>query len=266
MQSVQQLPLQFDAAQLQEALALVSPDVWPAHAVKIHYDEGWGGIALRSGSGRVDDLEAVPPHKYRNTPLLEQSAYLREVLAAFQCSLARVRLLRLAVGAVIHEHVDEGFGRGCNQIRLHIPIQTNPGVEFYSDGERVTMAPGECWFIDTTYPHRLANRGDAERIHLVIDCVVNDWLLAMFPSDFAYPSLARRLGRKLETTVYLSKDIARAVRLGDSSEIVKRTRRLVMWLGARWIKLRYLALRHRVRRRVRRLSRGAPPVAAESQD
>ena len=264
MHSVLQLPLHFDVMRLQEALAQVSPDVWPAHSVRIHYDEGWGGIALRSGSGRADDLHAAPLHTYRNTPVLEQSGYLREVLASFHCSLGRVRLLRLAVGAVIHEHVDEGVGRGRNQLRLHVPIQTNPGVEFYSNGRRVTLAPGECWFIDTTYPHRLANRGNQDRIHLVIDCVVNEWLLAMFPPGFARPSLATRLRRKIETTFYLSKDIARAVRLGDASELVKRTKRLVKWLGGRWIKMRYQWLR----KRVLRLARGAQPkpLPAESQD
>jgi aspartyl/asparaginyl beta-hydroxylase len=259
MQTVLKLPLQFDAARLQEALAQVSPDVWPAHSVRIHYDEGWGGIALRSGSGRADDLDAAPIHTYRNTPLLEQSAYLREVLAAFQCPLSRVRLLRLAVGTVIHEHVDEGFGSGRNQLRLHVPIQTNPGVEFYSDGRRVTMAPGECWFIDTTYPHRLANRGDQDRVHLVIDCVVDEWLLAMFPPGFAKPDLTRRIYRKIETTVFLARDIARAVSAGDASEVNRRAKRLVKWIGGRWIKQRYERL-------VRRLARGSQPVPAKSSD
>ena len=96
----------------------------------------------------------------------------------------------------------------------------------------------------------------------MIDCVVNEWLLAMFPPGFANPSLARRLGRKVETSVFLARDIARAARLGDVSEVVKRTRRLVMWLGVRWIKTRYLALR----KRARRLTGSAQPVPAESQD
>jgi hypothetical protein len=38
------------------------------------------------------------------------------------------------------------------------------------------MAPGECWYLRLSDPHRVANRGETDRIHLVIDCRANDWL------------------------------------------------------------------------------------------
>jgi hypothetical protein len=31
-------------------------------------------------------------------------------------------------------------------------------------------------YLNVNLPHRVAHRGAADRIHLVIDCVVNDWL------------------------------------------------------------------------------------------
>ncbi|HEY7281683.1 MAG TPA: aspartyl/asparaginyl beta-hydroxylase domain-containing protein, partial [Actinomycetota bacterium] len=44
------------------------------------------------------------------------------------------------------------------------------------DGTRVDMAPGECWYMDFTKTHAVANRGTEPRVNLVVDCTVNDWL------------------------------------------------------------------------------------------
>ncbi len=39
------------------------------------------------------------------------------------------------------------------------------------------MKPGECWFIDLARPHRVDNLGPGTRVHLVLDCKPNPWLL-----------------------------------------------------------------------------------------
>lgn len=57
---------------------------------------------------------------------------------------------------------------------------TSPEVEFYVAGQRVVLSGGEAWYIDFNLPHRLYNGGSADRIHLVIDCVVNDWMRSLF--------------------------------------------------------------------------------------
>ncbi|MCH9686086.1 MAG: aspartyl/asparaginyl beta-hydroxylase domain-containing protein, partial [Deltaproteobacteria bacterium] len=53
--------------------------------------------------------------------------------------------------------------------RFHVPIVTNPGVVFMVDGQWITMAPGEVWSLDTTYPHAVTNRGTEARVHLIVD-------------------------------------------------------------------------------------------------
>ena len=45
------------------------------------------------------------------------------------------------------------------------------------------MAPGECWFIDPAFPHSVRNRGESPRIHLVIDCVINDFVNGLIGFD-----------------------------------------------------------------------------------
>jgi hypothetical protein len=63
--------------------------------------------------------------------------------------------------------------------RIHIAITTNPGVEFELNRRRVVLGPGSAWYLRLSDPHRVANRGGTDRVHLVIDAVVNDWLREM---------------------------------------------------------------------------------------
>jgi hypothetical protein len=37
------------------------------------------------------------------------------------------------------------------------------------------MGGGECWYINANLPHSVSNLGGTDRIHLVMDWVVNDW-------------------------------------------------------------------------------------------
>jgi hypothetical protein len=41
------------------------------------------------------------------------------------------------------------------------------------------MNEGECWYLNVNFPHKVANRGATDRVHLVIDCAVDDWLRAL---------------------------------------------------------------------------------------
>ena len=97
----------------------------------------------------------------------------------FQCPLEAVRLLRLGPHARIREHRDIDLGYEFGEIRIHIPVTSNPEVAFYLDGERVDMKPGEAWYMELNLPHRVENAGTGDRVHLVVDCLLNDWLREM---------------------------------------------------------------------------------------
>ena len=143
------------------------------------------GVALRSSLGHSSDL-FVPLHeelKYEDTELLERCRAVREMLRVFQCALGSVRFLRLAPGARIREHRDHDLTPEAGLARMHVPIITNPQVEFFLDADRVDMQPGECWYLNFSLPHWIENNGDTDRIHLVIDCKINDWLRALLLVD-----------------------------------------------------------------------------------
>lgn len=176
------LPFQFEPARLKQDLALIAADEWTPHYNERDFGGQWTGVSLRSAAGSQRDLNAGPPGNahFTDTPLLARCPYFREVLVGLQCPLKSVRLLALAPGSFIREHSDQALGYDDGEIRIHIPIQTNPGVEFYVCGERLLLEEGQCYYINVNLPHRVNNRGDAARIHLVIDAEVNDWVRSLF--------------------------------------------------------------------------------------
>lgn len=179
------IPLSFDAARLQADLAQIPATDWIPHFNSQYHDGGWSGAALRAIGGAHTRLYSDPladRGAYADTPLLARCPGFREALAAFKCPLQSVRLLKIAAGCGIKEHTDYNLGFEDGEIRLHIPVTTNPDVDFYLDGRRLVMNEAECWYLDFNLPHRVHNRGTTDRIHLVIDCAVDEWIRSLFSS------------------------------------------------------------------------------------
>jgi hypothetical protein len=176
------LPLEFDRERLRRDLAAIGAEDWSPHYNASDYGGVWRGAALRSGTGSVRDLTSMPPggDGFRDTPLLDRCPYFREVLAAFPCPLRAVRLLGLAPGSFIREHCDDALDYEDGLVRIHIPVETNPGVEFYLAGECVPLEEGRSYYLNVNLPHRVNNRGAMERVHLVIDAEVDEWVQALF--------------------------------------------------------------------------------------
>lgn len=179
------LPLSFDQARLKADLAALAPEDWVLHFNKPYYEGEWSGVALRSVNGQDGRLYPDPTARaeYADTPTLARCPYLQEVLATFKCDLEAVRLLKLRAGSSIREHKDYNLGYEDGEVRFHVPVLTNPDVEFYLNQERVVMNEGECWYLNFNLPHRVVNHSATDRIHLVIDCVVNDWVRALFENQ-----------------------------------------------------------------------------------
>lgn len=179
------LPFHFDTDALRSDLDRISPAEWVTHFNQDYFEGEWSGVALRSSSGDSRQLysRTTPEFSFVDTPMLERCPYVREVLALFQCRLQSVRFLKLAAGSRIREHRDYDLGFGSGQLRVHIPILTNPDVRFFLDAHRVELQAGECWYLDLSLPHWVENRGATDRVHLVIDCEMNEWLHGLFTPD-----------------------------------------------------------------------------------
>lgn len=178
-------PVQFDEQRLVQDLALAMEDQWIPHFNTGGYVGNWKAVSLFAKDGNEQNIFA---HQQENsliseTPLMKKCTYFQEVVHSFKFPILSVRLLRLEVGAEIKPHTDHELGYEDGQFRLHIPIVTNPEIEFILDGERLTMLPGECWYTNVNLVHSVANRGTIDRVHLVIDGVRNKWSDELFFSQ-----------------------------------------------------------------------------------
>ncbi|HZZ87361.1 MAG TPA: aspartyl/asparaginyl beta-hydroxylase domain-containing protein [Caulobacteraceae bacterium] len=174
------LPLAFDAAALARDLESLGASEWIAHFVTQNYDGDWSVIPLRADARATHPIKMIysdpTATAFVDTPMLAGRPAFRAVLASLRCETRAVRLMRLTAGSVIKEHDDGDLDAARGVARLHLPITTNVGVVFELNRRPVAMAPGELWYLRLSDPHRVANRGDTDRVHLVIDVVVNDWL------------------------------------------------------------------------------------------
>ena len=177
------LPFNFDPEPLRRDLELIAPSEWVPHFNTGYYDGDWSGVALRSVGGAQSQLYPDPSARFADTPVLAECLNIQKALAAFDCPLESVRLLKLGAGSTIREHTDLNLSFEDGTMRVHIPLTTNEKVDFYVNNEKLMMNPGEAWYINFNLPHRVNNKGQTDRIHLVLDCVVNEWLNAVIPPE-----------------------------------------------------------------------------------
>ncbi|MCM2568529.1 aspartyl/asparaginyl beta-hydroxylase domain-containing protein [Janthinobacterium kumbetense] len=189
-----QLPLRFDVARMQSDSDQFAAGEWISHFNTGAYDTGWSCIPLRSPGGQSEHIMPVNGPAYAATPQLACCPCLREVLASFACELHAARLMALAPGTLIREHRDAGMSLADGLVRIHIPIHTSPQVLFTIDGATVHFTAGHAWYMDASCLHAVHNRGTTPRIHLVLDCISNAWLEALFASAGFVPKAPHRYG------------------------------------------------------------------------
>ncbi len=176
-----QLPFTFSAEKLQAELSALN-EQWVRHYNTNDYEGDWSALPLRSINGSLTNLFADNRNgtAFMDTILMDQCPYMKSINQQFACEHKATRLLNLKPGAIIKEHRDRELGFEEGEARIHVPIITNPQVEFYIDNERVDMKAGECWYMNFDLPHRINNFGLTDRVHLVMDIVVNDSIREMF--------------------------------------------------------------------------------------
>ncbi|MCC1497897.1 TIGR03032 family protein [Alcanivorax sp. 1008] len=157
------LPAQFDAERLREEVNAIPESAWNPHP------QGFPGnsallLIARDGNSRDDALSgAMLP-----TPNLQALPYLNQVLASFNTTFGRTRLMRIDGNAEANWHMDANY-YWHQRVRLHVPIQTNESVRFHCGDADVHMRAGESWIFDTWRMHNVFNPHPDRRIHLVAD-------------------------------------------------------------------------------------------------
>lgn len=83
--------------------------------------------------------------------------------------------------AYIHPHRDLTGASLNDRLRFHVPVITNPGVDFRVSDERVRMTPGDLWCLDTSYRHSVHNGGGETRVHIVVECKITPKIRSKTP-------------------------------------------------------------------------------------
>jgi Aspartyl/Asparaginyl beta-hydroxylase len=159
-----QLPRRYDAEVMAREIGALPAAAWVPHPGKL---PGNDAVLLITPEGELTNTFTGP---MLPTEFLHSCPYLMEIMADLGATWGRSRLMGLAPGGEVPKHFDLNY-YWRTHIRVHVPIVTNPSVEFMCDDETIHMAPGECWVFDTFRPHRVRNGGSEKRVHLVLDTV-----------------------------------------------------------------------------------------------
>ena len=158
------LPIRFDADALAAEVRALPPAAWTPHPTGYVGNEA---VRLITPNGEPTDAIEGP---MAPTPQLQRCNYVREIMAEIGGVWGRSRFMGLAPGREVPPHIDINY-YWRTHLRIHIPVITNPGVLFTCGDQTVHMAAGECWVFDSFLTHDVQNKGDAQRIHLVLDTV-----------------------------------------------------------------------------------------------
>lgn len=167
------LPFAFDARSIAAEADALDPAVWEAHFNRALYRGDWSGVILRGNGG-----SALYPNPHSSAPFADTAELahcpsVRRAIAALSCQTTAVRFLRLGPGSEIYEHRDYDLTPESNEARLHLCVRSNEDVRFELDGRLLPMQRGECWYVDVSRPHRVVNAGTSDRLHLVVDCLLD---------------------------------------------------------------------------------------------
>jgi hypothetical protein len=130
------------------------------------------------------------------TPLLEKLPSLLSFFKESGLEVMGARLLRLDPGTFLHEHRDFVYLEPVPRYRLHLPLVTNASAFITSPGINVHFERGFLWKLDPKQTvHSACNFGGVPRIHLMLDCYVNDVLTALLQGQFLDERLKHKLPR-----------------------------------------------------------------------
>lgn len=154
-------------------------DVW--HQPYSEYATGGLGIAvLLSPDGKEENFSYDDCENPKVTPLLDKMPVLKETIMGLGLNIMASRLLRLTPGTFLHEHRDFVYLKEVERYRLHIPIFTNNDAHIITPGKKIHMERGYLWKLDPKNTiHSACNFGQEPRIHVMLDCYMNEKLAAL---------------------------------------------------------------------------------------
>ena len=165
---------------LQQEVA--SLDVQWTNVYSEYHTGGWKTLSLLNHTGKptdtiIEDCEPV------ETSLLERMPETRALLRGLGFRYMWARLAKLEVNAFNFEHRDYQELRNERRLRLHIPVITNPFSSIVVEQTRIHLALGYIWKLNPIHRHGSGNFGKEPRIHIILDCYVDEALDALLSAE-----------------------------------------------------------------------------------
>ncbi|WP_296701616.1 aspartyl/asparaginyl beta-hydroxylase domain-containing protein [Algoriphagus sp.] len=171
-------PFQFDVKKLQDEVSSLGGLQWDQLFVRKDYKGDWSVISLTAKEDNkpkelLDSID-LEGSDFVSTPSLQKCPYISSILELFECDKYSVRLMKLAQGAGTVRLLDQNLGE--NEVRILVPVFSNPLVTILLNDSVVDMKEGDCWYLKISDPHLIRNEGETDLIHLVLDLDLNDWI------------------------------------------------------------------------------------------
>jgi hypothetical protein len=165
--------VQREVAQLDEQWTSVYSD---------YHTGGWQTLSLLNSTSKPTDT-VIEDCKPVETSLLKKMPGTRALLHRLGFEYMWARLARLEPNAFMHEHRDYQELKDARRLRLHIPVITNPFSSIIIDSTRIHLALGHIWKLNPIHRHAAGNFGKEARIHIILDCYVDETLDAFVSGE-----------------------------------------------------------------------------------
>lgn len=175
-----------DTARLKSLVLEITDDEWNSDAFRqsryeVHRDTQSVGLVFdpdfrHSHPTRLPMLQRFQPALQPVLELVanyyEGSEHGQKLIEEFGLGyFVRATVVKLKAGGSIDEHTDNNFSL-VHSHRVHLAIVTNEQVQFTVGSQTANMEEGALYEINNRRKHSVENRGETDRIHLIMDFVL----------------------------------------------------------------------------------------------
>ncbi|HXQ74641.1 MAG TPA: aspartyl/asparaginyl beta-hydroxylase domain-containing protein [Pyrinomonadaceae bacterium] len=186
MEQVSQIARLDDRTLLAVRQEVVQLDEQWTNVYSEYHTGGWQTLSLLNSTSIPSDT-VIEDCKPVETSLLQRMPQTRSLLRGLGFSYMWARLARLETDSFLIEHRDYQELKDARRLRLHIPLVVNPFSSLVINSTRVHLALGYIWKLNPMHRHGAGNFGKDARLHIILDCYVDEVLDALVSSETLDP-------------------------------------------------------------------------------
>lgn len=167
-----------------------------------HHNGRWLRLGLIGPSGDYERSYFLKGEKPGKTEVLRAMPTVEAMLDSLPGEIENAIISKMKPGAYVRWHRDNKHSVDLGEVRLHLPVTTSPDAIIEIGHHKFMMTPGDLWYGDFSFPHRVWNHGTEERIHLMIGLRADDASRSMFSPDYLDAAQRRRSARAISSRLF----------------------------------------------------------------